>query len=309
MLPARMNGGSAPTPWSNVLRWLADLIQPSTRPTDAVSPPLVVSVRRLGAKLALALQLDQVEAVGIDMIHSAVNELLSMHVLPQAACLSVAGREEGGFAEDVVAGVARACRAHDIPITVQLATVSADEQVGITVSGIALESPPLVPQPGDVVLALRGTGPVDGDSMFLGAFAAEHGIPIERSLDNGDSVGRTLTAARASHASVMHRPIRDRWPFRAIAIDEGSLLERVRSSLPAGLDVEFDLSTLRPPAPFEEWFPGARRMDAANACTVGHDFVLFVRAADARRFESLFAAWNEPAARLGIVVAQAKTSH
>jgi len=283
------------------LRWLADLVQPSVQPPmqppAPAGAPVVVAARRLGAKLALALQLDQVEVVGIDMVNAAMNEQLSLHALPQAAALRVEGREDDGFAESVVAGIARACRAHDLPLTVQLAVCSNDEDVGIVLSGVVRPSPRFEPVAGDVVLALRGTGPTDRDHELMVEATRRRGLPFDARLPSGETLGDALIAPRRSHDSVLHQPITLGWPFAATTVENGGISERVLALLPKTLDVEWNLEALVPLPPY-----AASPDETAHTCSLGHDFVVVVHAADARHFEEHFADWAEPATRIGVVV-------
>lgn len=286
----------------NALRWLADLVSQTGPPPGNLRPAnAIVAARRIGAKLTLALQFENVEAVGIDMVHAAVNELAVMHAMPIATSLAVTGHAAGGVAETVVAGIARACRAHDLPIEVRLAEEAADEAVVVEVAGEVIGPPPIELQAGDSVLALRGTGPTEGDQRFLLGVAAERAIDLGSTL-KGESLARTLTAPRASHLSLLHEPLRTAWPFVGAAIDEGGLIGSVQAILPPGLGVRWNLDTLRMPSPFADWFvEPERRLAAARSCSLGHDLVVVVHGEDRARWLALCAAWGEPASVLGSV--------
>jgi len=149
------------------------------------------------------------------------------------------------------------------------------------------------------VLALRGTGPSDRDHEVLLEATHDRCLLLESRLPNGETLGHALIAPRASHDSVLHDPINLGWPFAAAPVEGGGLLARVRALLPATLDVRFNLAALQPLSPFPEC--SARN---ANECSLGHDFVVVVHANDATQFERHFAAWGEPATRIGVVVAR-----
>lgn len=287
--------------WCEQLPWLVEFAFDPTGCTAAagISPLLATTTRRLPPRATLARELGRGEALGVDMVHAAVNELLAQHALPQFATLAVAGDPAGGFTEDVVAGILRACRGHGVPVAVPLAVPSACAQVGFTLAGSVLGA--LVPAPsvGDVVLAMRSTGPTDGDFAVLQQFLAQRGCGPETRLADGDSVGQVLLTPRASHCSVMHEGLRSGWPFFGIAVD-GALIASARRALPADRDVAWDFAAWRACAPFAEC-----SALGPEQCSVGCSLLVVVPESETKRWLDWFAAWNEPATRVGRITARA----
>jgi len=294
-----------PAAWCAELPWLADLgVASSGRAAAAgASHVLATALRRPGARVALARTHDGAESIGVDLVHAAVNELLAQHALPQFATLAVAAPPDDAFVPGLAAGVLRACRGHGVPVAVPVAAAAASAQLGLTLAGTPLGA--LMPRPavGDVVLALRSTGPTDGDFAALAAHAAAHGIDWSERLPNGDTVARAVLAPRASHASVLHEALRQGWPFFGVAI-EGSLQASLRAALPRDVDVALDLASWRPPAPFAAWFPPAVRAAGAATCSLGCSMVVIVAEREVARCSEHFAAWNEPATPIGRIVAR-----
>lgn len=291
------------TSWCAELPWLAELGLGAGGLLLAagITPLLAMAWRRLGPRGDLARAADGGEAVGVDMVHAAVNELLAQHALPQQATLAVAGDARGGFVEAVAGGALRALRGHGLPVAVPLAVQATSEQVGLCVVGTPLSAARAVGV-GDVVLALRSTGPTDGDFVVLSRCARERGLDVAHRLANGDRVDASLLAPRASHCSVMHEGLRQGWHFTAAAVD-GSLQASVAQLLPAGCDVAWDFTAWRPGAPFDSWFPGGAIGEAAEHTSAGASFVMVVAAAEAERWSAHFAAWGEPATAIARVVA------
>lgn len=285
------------------LPWLAEFgfDHDGTVPAAGITPLLATAMRRLGPRAELARALDGGEALGVDMVHAAVNELLAQHALPQHATLSVAGHASGGLTAAVVAGALRALRGHGLPVVVPVAATGACEQVGLCLVGAPL-SVPRIAAVGDVVLALRSTGPTDGDFAFLSRTAQQRGLDPTQRLPNGDRVGQALLAPRASHCSVMHEGLRQGWHFTGCAV-EGPLAMALARVLPADAEVAWDFAAWRPPSPFDAWFDGASMHAAAAHASVGVSFLMVVAAVDAERWSAHFAAWGEPATALGHVVA------
>lgn len=297
-----------PGRWCGDLPWLAEFgLDPSgSVPAAGITPLLATAMRRLGPRVELARALDGGEALGVDMVHAAVNELLAQHALPQHATISVVGEAGGGLTGAIVDGALRALRGHGVPIVVPVAATAAREQVGLCLVGSAL-SAPRAAAVGDVVLALRSTGPTDGDFGFLSRTAQHRGLDFAQRLANGDRVGQALLAPRASHCSVMHEGLRQGWRFTGCAV-EGPLAAAVARVLPAEAAVAWDFAAWRPPSPFDAWFDGASMHDAAAQSSVGVSFLMVVAAADAERWSAHFAAWGEPATVIGRVVAEGRTA-
>lgn len=289
------------------LPWLADFgfETAAGQPGSHGSPQLVTAVRCLGPRQELARRADAGEALGVDMLHAAVNELLAQHALPQSATLSVAGDPRGGFASEVVAGVLRACRGHGVSVVVPLAIPAASEQVGVSVTGQPLAAGPLAPSEGDCVLALRSNGSGDGDFVPLVDALPQRQLTMADRLANGDTIATTLLTPRSSHASVMHESLRQGWPFFGCVVD-GPLVPQVQRRLPAELDIALECEGWRPGAPFAEWFATTALPQAAEWCSIGCGMLVVVAATAAAKWLEHFAAWGEPASRLGRIVRRAR---
>ncbi|HEX5050695.1 MAG TPA: AIR synthase related protein [Planctomycetota bacterium] len=290
------------------LPWLAELMPAAAGELVVAGSEralgLATVTRRLGCRLALAHELGRGDALGIDMVHGAINALLARGALPQCAAVSVLSAPDSELAQAVTAGVASACRAHEVPIAVPAAGRSDDLQVGLVLSGAIIAAADAAPVPGDVVLALRGRGPIDADLAALQLRAHELGLGMQQPLADGEALGACLTMARPSHFSVLQQPLRERWPARVLDVDEHGLERTLRAALPAGVDVVWDFAGWQPPAPFAQWFaePEAA-MAAAAAGSFGCGMLVLVNEAEAPRWLKLCSAWNEPATAIGRLVA------
>ena len=306
-----MDQGLHAPPASLALPWLADLVGPQGREVvarDCGSAPalaLAAVSRGVGCRRELARSLGQGEALGVDLVHAAVNTLLASGALPHIAAMHVQAPRASALAEAITAGIARACRAHDLAIVVGSAVqVEAPEELGIVLTGGIVAPSPTNLAAEDVVLALRGSGPSDGDLDALLARARGLGLTLADRLANGDTVGRTLVAARKSHFSLLQQPLRERWPGRVIAVGDRGLAAAASAALPTGLRVDWSFAGWQPPAPFAEWFQDRGEVvQAAASSSFGCGMMVVVSVAEAPRWQRLCAAWNEPATVLGQIVA------
>lgn len=304
MLRRRMVDPGQPA-WFVDLPWLAELGVPPGRPAPAGASEVAVAARSLGARQELARQLGHGETLGVDMVQAAVDELLAAGALPARGALHLVARAESGFAADVVAGVARACRAHGALLVVAAATLGEVERIDVQLSG-ALVAPASTapPIPGEVVVALRARGPTDGDLPRLLRHATGLGLGLGDLLASGDTVGTALLAARGSHLAMLHDPLAQGWPGRRIAVGDQSLAAALTCGSMREVAVAWDFTTVRPPAPFAEWFPPPQ-LEAMAACTsCGCGFLVVAAESDAARWLQHCADWNEPAARIGRIVAR-----
>lgn len=280
-------------------QWLADLLprrDAAVRPlAERGTHALAAAVRRPGPRTALACALGRGEACGVDLVHAACQQLLAAGALPSLATLQLTDDGDDAFAESVVVGVLRACRAQ----CVELVTGDAargEFDLALSLFGPVVGAPTRAPSPGDVVLALRGAGPVDADLSALTAQAAALGIGLADTLAGGDDLGALLTGARRSHIDVVQQPLRERWPCRLAAVGDASLQVTVDAMLPSACRASWDFGGFTPPSPFRDWWPDPTRLAAAAAHTsCGVGMLVCCAPAEAQRWRQLCGAWNEPA--------------
>lgn len=288
--------------WSSDLPWLAELCLAAGPAAGGDAKVL----RTLGAREGLARQFGHGQALGVDMVQAAVDDLLAAGALPQRASLQVVARAEGGFVADVTAGVARACRAHGALLVVAAAALGEPERVEVQLAG-ALCTPAAAapPVPGDVVVALRARGPTDGDLPFLLARAQQLGRGPADRLVGGETVAEALLAPRGAHLAMLHDPLTQGWPGVRRAVDDGTLAAAVVGCLPPDCTVAWDFAAWRPPAPFRELLPDVAALEGAVAHgSCGCGFVVVAAESHAERWLQHCAAWNEPATRIGRIVAR-----
>ncbi|HET6836941.1 MAG TPA: phosphoribosylformylglycinamidine cyclo-ligase [Gemmatimonadales bacterium] len=137
-------------------------------PPGLRNPTLVLSTDGVGTKVLVAMQAQQFDTVGEDLVNHSVNDILVHGATPLAFMDYIAGASLGiEQITRIVEGIARACRAHDMALaggeTAQMPGLYqpgtfdlAGTIVGVVEEGRAIHGTAIVP--GDVLLGYASTG-------------------------------------------------------------------------------------------------------------------------------------------------------
>jgi len=220
---------------------------------------LVGSADGVGTKILIAAALERYDQVGADLVNHCVNDILVMSATPLFFLDYLAvGKLDPQVAANLVAGVHRACRDHNMAL----------------LGGETAEMPGLY-QPGDFDLAGTIVGMVDVDAVpdreRVAVGDAFVGLPSVGLHTNGFTLARKLISedeylhpfADATFADLLlkeHpsyyeavRKIQAVADVKAMAhITGGGLLENVPRTLPEGLKAVFEAERWDVPAIFTE---------------------------------------------------------
>jgi phosphoribosylformylglycinamidine cyclo-ligase len=178
-------------------------------PSDAV---LVSSVDGVGTKLKIAFTMDTHDSVGRDIVNHCVNDILVQGAHPLFFMDYLAtGRLKPGIVEQVVVGIAEACKENDCALlggeTAEMPGFYGDGEydlagaiVGV-VSRKALITGQAV-EPGDVILGLASSGlHTNGYSLARKVLLEMAGLPLEQvHIDLGCTLGEELLRPHRSYA-------------------------------------------------------------------------------------------------------------
>ncbi len=200
---------------------------------------LVASTDGVGTKLLIAAELRRFGGVGRDLVNHCVNDILVSNATPLFFLDYLAvGKLEPSVAVEVVAGCARACRAHDCALlggeTAEMPGLYARDHfdlAGTIVGVVAIDAvpDPNDVEPGDAIIGLPAVGlHTNGYSL------ARSLIPSTEMLESfGEST--YADALLAEHPSYYRdvRAIQEVATVKAMAhITGGGLLENVPRTLP-----------------------------------------------------------------------------
>jgi phosphoribosylformylglycinamidine cyclo-ligase len=282
-------------------------------PGDA-SRLLVGSADGVGTKILIAAEARRYDSVGSDLVNHCVNDILVVNATPLFFLDYLAvGKLDPDVAEQVVAGVQRACRANDCALlggeTAEMPGLYAPGHFDLAGTIVGAVDADRVPDharvvPGDAIVGLPAVGlHTNGYSL------ARTLIPVEEwerpfpAAGEGVSYVDALLAEHPSYAAPV-RAIQAVADVKAMAhITGGGLLENVPRTLPPGCKAVFEQSRWHvPPIMTELIARGQLEHDERyRTFNMGIGYTLIVPLADAGKVKG---AWPG-AAIVGWVEARA----
>ncbi|HET6798843.1 MAG TPA: phosphoribosylformylglycinamidine cyclo-ligase [Gemmatimonadales bacterium] len=174
-------------------------------------PTLVMSTDGVGTKVLVALDAERFDTVGEDLVNHSVNDILVHGARPIAFMDYIAGSGLGvGQIADIVSGIARACRAHEMALaggeTAQMPGLYregtydlAGTIVGVVEADRAIHGEAIVP--GDVLLGYASTGlHTNGFTLARKVIFQQMGLALEDRLEEtGGTVADALLAVHRSY--------------------------------------------------------------------------------------------------------------
>ena len=281
-------------------------------------PVLVSSADGVGTKLKVAFMMDTHDTVGADLVNHCVNDILVQGAEPLFFLDYLAtGRLSPAVAEQVVTGVARACKENGCALiggeTAEMPGFYADGEydiagfiVGAVEKSKVVDGRAVVP--GDVLIAVPSTGlHTNGYSLARRVFFEIAGWKPDTFVrELGMTIGGALLAPHRSYLGLV-RPLLERdWVKGLAHITGGGLTENLPRTLPEGCAAEIDLKAWTVPAIFQllQQHGAIAGAEMFRAFNMGVGLVIICTSRDADRVINTLMLTGEPNAfRLGFVVA------
>ncbi len=281
-------------------------------------PVLVSSADGVGTKLKVAFMMDRHDTVGADLVNHCVNDILVQGAEPLFFLDYLAtGRLSPAVAEQVVTGVARACRENGCALiggeTAEMPGFYADGEydiagfiVGAVEKSKIIDGRSVVP--GDVLIAVPSAGlHTNGYSLARRVFFEMAGwTPDTFVRELGSSIGDALLAPHRSYLGLVRPLIERDWVKGLAHITGGGLTENLPRTLPEGCAAEIDLRSWSIPPVFQllQQHGAIAREEMFRAFNMGIGLVVVCTSRDAERVINTLMRGGEPNAfRLGFVVA------
>jgi phosphoribosylformylglycinamidine cyclo-ligase len=281
-------------------------------------PVLVSSADGVGTKLKVAFLTNTHDTVGADLVNHCVNDILVQGAEPLFFLDYLAtGRLSPAVAEQVVSGVARACKENGCALiggeTAEMPGFYADGEYDIAgfIVG-AVEKTKVIDGrsvlPGDVLIAVPSAGlHTNGYSLARRVFFETAGWKADTVVPElGTTVGAALLAPHRSYLQLV-RPLLERdWVKGLAHITGGGLTENLPRTLPDGCAAEIDVKSWTVPPIFRliQEHGGIARDEMFRAFNMGVGLVIVCSPRDAERIINSLMLGGEPHAfRLGFVVA------
>ena len=281
-------------------------------------PVLVSSADGVGTKLKVAFMMDKHDTVGADLVNHCVNDILVQGAEPLFFLDYLAtGRLSPAVAEQVVTGVARACKENGCALiggeTAEMPGFYADGEydiagfiVGAVEKSKVIDGKAVVP--GDVLIAVPSAG------LHTNGYSLARRVFFELAGWKPDTFVRELNmtigeALLAPHRSYLHavRPLIERdWVKGLAHITGGGLTENLPRTLPEGCAAEVDQQSWSIPPIFQllQQHGAIAREEMFRAFNMGVGLVIVCTSRDAERVINTLMRGGEPNAfRLGFVVA------
>ncbi len=273
----------------------------------------------VGTKLKVAFMTGRHDTVGGDLVNHCVNDILVQGAEPLFFLDYLAtGKLSPAVAEQVVAGIARACRENGCALiggeTAEMPGFYADGEydiagfiVGVVERAKVVDGRGVVP--GDVLIGLPSAGlHTNGYSLARRVFFEIAGWTARHatSRSSGSTVGDALLAPHRSYLKLV-QPLLARDQIKGMAhITGGGITENLPRVLPEGCAAEIDLQSWHVPPLFDvlQVRGGISTDEMFRAFNMGVGLVLVCAARDAQRVVNMLSqAGERNAFRLGFVVA------
>jgi phosphoribosylformylglycinamidine cyclo-ligase len=280
-------------------------------------PVLVSSADGVGTKLRVAFMTGRHDTVGADLVNHCVNDILVQGAEPLFFLDYLAtGRLDPAVAEEVVGGIARACRENGCALlggeTAEMPGFYADGEydiagfiVGIVERSRVIDGQSIVP--GDVIIGLPSAGlHTNGYSLARRVLFETTGWTADTVVPElGATVGDALLAPHRSYLPVV-RPLLPRQTLKGLAhITGGGITENLPRVLPEGCSAEIDLGAWSVPALFQLLQERGQipRDEMFRAFNMGIGLILVCAPAETEQIIDTLARNGEPhAVRIGSVV-------
>jgi len=281
-------------------------------------PVLVSSADGVGTKLKVAFMTGRHDTVGADLVNHCVNDILVQGAEPLFFLDYLAtGRLSPAVAEQVVSGVARACRENGCALiggeTAEMPGFYADGEydiagfiVGVVDRSQIVDGSSIAP--GDALIGLPSTGlHTNGYSLARKiCFDVAGWTPETFVAELGSTVADALLATHRSYLSIV-RPLLEHGIVKGLAhITGGGITENLPRVFPEGCGAEIDCGSWSVPPIFRELqrLGGIADAEMFRAFNMGIGLIAVVAADDAERAIALGeAAGERGAVRIGSIVA------
>jgi phosphoribosylformylglycinamidine cyclo-ligase len=225
-------------------------------------PVLVSSADGVGTKLKVAFMTGRHDTVGGDLVNHCVNDILVQGAEPLFFLDYLAtARLEPNIAEQVIGGIARACRENSCALiggeTAEMPGFYAQGEydiagfiVGVVDRSRIIDGHGIVP--GDVLIGLPSAGlHTNGYSLARRVFFEIAGWKVNTYVGElGKSAGDALLAPHRSYLNLLKPVIERRWAKGLAHITGGGITENLPRILPEGCGAEIDTRAWQVPAIF-----------------------------------------------------------
>ena len=272
-------------------------------------PVLVSSADGVGTKLKVAFMTGRHDTVGADLVNHCVNDILVQGAEPLFFLDYLAtGRLDPSVAEQVIAGVARACRENGCALiggeTAEMPGFYQDGEYDIAGFIVGLVDRPAIIDgrtiaPGDVLIGLPSAGlHTNGYSLARRIFFDVLGLRADAVVpDLGQTVGDALLAPHRSYLPSLMPLVRAGLIKGMAHITGGGITENLPRVLPEGCEALIDPRSWNVPPIFHvmQKGGGVPLDDMRRTFNMGIGMIIVCEAGAADQARALLSVHGEPA--------------
>ena len=277
-------------------------------------PVLVSSADGVGTKLKLAFLTNRHDTIGQCLVNHCTNDILAVGARPLFFLdYFAAGKLDVDVFEEVVSGLAKACKENDCALiggeTAEMPDFykPGDYDISGTIIGVA-EKGELMPNrgvnTGDILIGLPSTGLHTNGYSLARKVLLDH-YDIDDFVESlGSTIGDALLAIHKSYLPAMDGILHENWLVGISHITGGGIVDNTRRILGEGQDLKIDWSCWERPPIFKliQELGNVPEDDMRHSMNLGIGLIIVVKPEGLSALQIHLASQGEPYVQLGTVI-------
>jgi phosphoribosylformylglycinamidine cyclo-ligase len=278
------------------------------------APVLVSSADGVGTKLKLAFLTGRHDTIGQCLVNHCTNDILAVGARPLFFLdYFAAGKLEVDVFEEVVSGLAKACRENDCALiggeTAEMPDFykPGDYDISGTIIGVA-EKDEMMPNrgvnSGDILIGLPSTGLHTNGYSLARKVLLDHYDCSDFVESLGSTVGDALLAIHKSYLPAMDGILHENWLVGISHITGGGIVDNTKRILGEGQDLEIDWNCWERPPIFKliQELGNVPEDDMRHSMNLGIGLIVIVKSEGLSTLQTHLASQGEPYFQLGTVI-------
>ena len=277
-------------------------------------PVLVSSADGVGTKLKLAFLTDRHDTIGQCLVNHCTNDILAVGARPLFFLdYFAAGKLDVDVFEEVVSGLAKACKENDCALiggeTAEMPDFykPGDYDISGTIIGVA-EKGELMPNrgvnTGDILVGLPSTGLHTNGYSLARKVLLDHYNCCDFVDSIGSTIGDALLAIHKSYLPAMDGILHENWLVGISHITGGGIVDNTKRILGENQDLEIDWSCWERPPIFKliQELGNVPEDDMRHSMNLGIGLIAIVKQEGLSALKTHLASQGEPYFQLGTVI-------
>ena len=278
------------------------------------APVLVSSADGVGTKLKLAFLTGRHDTIGQCLVNHCTNDILAVGARPLFFLdYFAAGKLEVDVFEEVVSGLAKACRENDCALiggeTAEMPDFYkiGDYDISGTIIGVA-EKDEMMPNrgvnSGDILIGLPSTGLHTNGYSLARKVLLDHYDCSDFVESLGSTVGDALLAIHKSYLPAMDGILHENWLVGISHITGGGIVDNTKRILGEGQDLEIDWNCWERPPIFKliQELGNVPEDDMRHSMNLGIGLIVIVKPEGLSTIQTHLVSQGEPYFQLGTVI-------